>query len=470
MKVTIDNRPIFLLFLLRYYKFFLLIAIFSLFIFFLNFEVNNLSKEGYRIILVFLLTAILWSTNLIPTAITSLLVLVLIPALSILPAKKTFSLFGNEPLFFILSAFIISSATEKSGLSKRITLLILSKATRNAKKLAFLIYITGLLMSFFMPEHAVAVFLFPIVMGIAEVLKLEKKKSNFGKLLFISLAYGTIIGGIATFLGGARNALAVGLLEEIWGIKISFIDWLKYSLPVVIPLSIIGFIIIFKIFKPEPIDIEIATKKIKRELETLPPFTFTELIALLIILITICGWILIGHKGIGFAGVSIISAVLFFIFRVIEWQDVEKNINWSAFFMYGGAITLGTVFAQTDAGTFFINKFGIIKTDIIIYALIVGSVAILITEFISNATVVALLLPIILKSGINLDTDLKILTASIALMSGLAFMLPVGTPSHLICYSSGFYSIKDSIKAGFLLNILSLISLFIAVKFIWVRL
>ncbi len=470
MSIKIDKRPLFWLLLLRYYKFFFLIALFSLFIFLLNFEVNNLSKEGYRIILVFLLTAILWTTNLIPTAITSLLVLVLIPALSILPAKKTFSLFGNEPLFFILSAFIISSATEKSGLSKRITLIILSKSTRDPKKLAFLIYITGLMMSFFMPEHAVAVFLFPIVMSITGELKLEKKKSNYGKLLFLSLAYGTIIGGIATFLGGARNALAVGLLEEIWGIKISFIDWLKYSLPLVIPISIAGFIIISNIFMPEQIDIEIVTKKIKRELETLPPFTFTELIVLLIILITIIGWIFMGHKGIGLAGVSIISAVLFFIFRIIEWSDVEKNINWSAFFMYGGAITLGTVFAQTDAGTFLINRFSIIKTDVIIYAIIVGSIAIFITEFISNATVVALLLPIILKSGINLETDLKILTATIALMSGLSFMLPVGTPSHLICFSSGFYSIKDSIKAGLLLNILSILFLFIAIKFIWVRL
>lgn len=470
MSIVIDKRPIILLFLIRYYKFFLLLAIFLLFIFLLNFEVANLSKEGYRISLVFLLTAVLWATNLIPVAITSLLVLVLIPALSILPAKKAFSLFGNEPLFFILSAFIISSATEKSGLSKRITLLILSKATNTAKKLAFLIYITGLLMSFFMPEHAVVFFLFPIVMGIAEVLKLEKIKSNFGKLLFISLAYGTIIGGIATYLGGARNALAVGLLEEIWGIKISFIDWLKYSLPIVIPLSISGFIVISNIFKPESINIEIVTKKIKRELETMPPFTFTELIVLFIILITITGWIIIGHKGIGLAGISIISAVLFFIFRVIEWQDVEKSINWSAFFMYGGAITLGTVFAQTDAGTYLINKFGITETKIIIYALIVGAIAIFITEFISNATVVALLLPVILKSGINLASDLKILTASVALMSGLAFILPIGTPSHLICYSSGYYNIKDSIKAGFILNALSLLFLFLALKFIWVRL
>lgn len=470
MSIEIDKRPVILLFLLRYYKFFLLLAIFLLFLSLLRLEVPNLSKEGYRISLVFLLTAILWATNLIPTAITSLLVLVLIPTLSILPAKKTFSLFGNEPLFFILSSFIISSATEKSGLSKRITLLILSKATNNVKTLAFLIYITGLLMAFFMPEHAVVVFLFPIVMGVAEVLKLEKNKSNFGKLLFISLAYGTIIGGIATFLGGARNALAVGLLEEIWGIKISFIDWLKYSLPIVVPLALTGFLVIFNLFKPEPIDIEIVIKKIKRELETLPPFTVTELIALSIILITIIGWILIGHKGIGLAGVSIISAVLFFIFRIIDWNDVEKSINWSAFFMYGGAITLGTVFAQTDAGMFLLSKFAITETNIITYALIVGVLAILITEFISNATVVALLLPVILKSGITLNSDLKILTASIALMSGLAFMLPIGTPSHLICYSSGFYSIKDSIKAGFILNILSIIFLFIAIKFIWMRL
>jgi len=467
MRIIIDKRPFFYLLLVRYHKFFLLLLLFTLFLLALTIKPEGITIEGYRITVILIFTAILWSTNLIPPAITSLLVLFLIPALSVMPAKKTFAFFGNEPLFFILSAFIISVATEKSGLAKRITLIILSKRTKSSTKLAFSIYYIGLIMSFFMPEHAVAVLLLPFASNIANLLNIENKNTSFGKLLFLSLAYGTIIGGIATFLGGARNALAVGLLEEISGESISFIDWLRFSLPIVLLLQLACLILLKLLFKPEKIELDIVSKNLKRELEMLPPFTSKEVITFIIIALTLAGWIIIGHRGIGLAGVAIISAVLFFIFGIIEWEDAEKGINWSAFLMYGSAITLGTVFAQTDGGAFLIKKIDIQNIMPETYLIIAGAIALLLTQFIPNATVVALLLPIFLKTGIALKLDPKIITTSIALMSGLAFMLPVGTPAHFISYSKGYYTITDSIKIGALLNIISLFILYLAIKLFW---
>jgi len=467
MRIIIDKRPFIYLLVARYYKFFLLLLLSSLFLIALTMKPEGITIEGYRISVIFIFTAILWATNLIPPAITSLLVLFLIPALSIMPAKKTFAFFGNEPLFFILSAFIISVATEKSGLAKRITLNILSKRTTSPVKLSFSIFYIGLIMSFFMPEHAVVALLLPLVSNIADLLKIEKKRSIFGKLLFLSLAYGTIIGGIATFLGGARNALAVGLLEEITGNRISFFEWLRFSLPIVLLLQLVCPILLKLLFKPEKIELDIVSKNLKRELEMLPPFTYKEVATFIIIAITIAGWLIIGHRGIGLAGVAIISAVLFFIFGIIEWEDAERGINWSAFLMYGSAITLGTVFAQTDAGTFLIQKFDIQNINPVTYLILAAVTALLLTEFISNATVVALLLPIFLKTGTALKLDPKFITASIALMSGLAFMFPIGTPAHFLCYCKGYYTISDNIKVGALLNFLSLLILYLAIKLFW---
>lgn len=467
MNIQIDKRPFLLLIIVKYYRFFSLFALIIIFLCFLRYTPTFISIEGYRIILIFILAGILWSTNLIPSAITGLLVIVLIPLLSVMPPKKTYALFGNEPLFFILSAFIIAIATEKSGLSKRITLIALSKGTQSEKRLAFYIYITGALFSFIMPEHAVSALMSPIVVGIAKTLNLEKKTSNLGKLLFLSLAYGTIIGGITTFLGGARNALAVGLLEEIAGFKINFFEWLIYSIPLVTILFVFGFALLITLFNPEKVNLEEASIRIKRELEMMPPFTFSELLASIIIVLTICGWILTGHIGLGLAGVSLISAILFFILGIVDWKEAERQINWSAFFMYGGAITLGSAFSQTDAGIFLLAKLPYFESNIVILGLFFGLISLILTEFISNATVVALLLPLILKIGISLNLDLKILTVTNALMSGLAFMLPIGTPPNLISYSSGYYKISDSIKAGLLMNTFALFSLYICLKFIW---
>ncbi len=466
-KVYIDKRPLWLLFFIRFKNFFFLILLILAFLLALTYSPQGISQNGYRAILIFAFCGVLWATNVVPPSITGFIAIVLIPLLNILPPKKTFALFGNEPVFFILSAFIIALAMERSFLSKRITFFFLSIGGVSEKKLVLSLYLVGGILSFFMPEHAVAAMLLPIVKELANNLQLEKRKSNLGKLLFLSLAWGTIIGGITTFLGGARNALAVGLLEEIGGKRIGFMEWVGYSFPLVVFLFITGIYILFIFYKPEKISLENAKKSIKQELAKLPPFTFKEIFVSIIIAATIVGWTAVGHKGLGLAVISLFSSILFFVFGIIEWKDAERNLSWGTIFMYGGAITLGSAFSQTDASEYLISKIFVDGTSFILFAFLSGFLALLLTEFMSNAAVVALLMPLVLKIGINFNYNLNILTVSVALMSGLAFTLPIGTPSHTIAYSSGYYSIWDSLKAGFIMNIFAVIGLFVCLKLFW---
>ena len=78
--------------------------------------------------------------------------------------------------------------------------------------------------------------MFPVVAEIATALRLEKGTSSFGRLLFMSIAWGCIIGGIATFLGGARAPLAAGLLKEATGLHFSFMEWTTAACMIVLPM------------------------------------------------------------------------------------------------------------------------------------------------------------------------------------------------------------------------------------------
>jgi len=93
--------------------------------------------------------------------------------------------------------------------------------------------------------------------------------------------------------------------------------------------------------------------------------------------------------------------------------------------------------------------------------------SIFLTEFMSNTAAVALLLPI----GFGISQSFGItpiaVTLAITIPGGLAFMLPVGTPPNAIAYSAGYYSIKDSVKYGVLLNISSWFILLLFIKFLW---
>src|SRR4029078_1807263 len=105
----------------------------------------------------------------------------------------------------------------KCGLAPRLALAILRRFGHTPRKLLLSLFLMNAAMSFFMSEHGVAAMTFPITLESATVLKLKPRQSNYGKALFIAMAWGTQIGGIATLLGGGRAPLAIGMLRASSG-------------------------------------------------------------------------------------------------------------------------------------------------------------------------------------------------------------------------------------------------------------
>ncbi len=182
----------------------------------------GLSLEGKRALAVFVLSLSLWVTNYLPLAITSLMGIALIPLLNIMSVEKTYSTFGNNAIFFILGALMLAASLYKTGLGSRLAYLLISRFDSNPKRITVGILLSSAILSFIMPEHAVAAMLFPIVFEIVETLKLKPLRSKFAKSLFLSLAWGAVIGGITTYLGGARNLLAVGILQKNYDLTVGF--------------------------------------------------------------------------------------------------------------------------------------------------------------------------------------------------------------------------------------------------------
>jgi sodium-dependent dicarboxylate transporter 2/3/5 len=130
-------------------------------------------------------------------------------------ASQAYSFFGNKAVFFILGIFILSAAMIGSGLSGRLSMWVMKHFGKSPKTLVSSIYFFGALLSCFMSEHAVAAMMFPILIEIVTVLKLKKGEAVFAKALFFSMAWGCIIGGAMTVLGGGRVPLAVEILEKV---------------------------------------------------------------------------------------------------------------------------------------------------------------------------------------------------------------------------------------------------------------
>ena len=154
--------------------------------------------------------------------VTSLLVIVLLGLSGVMPQRQAYALFGNEAMFFILAAFMLAAAVNHRGLGRRVALTVFSRFGRTPRSLVGSICLLSVLMSFVIPEYAVAAIVFPIVLDLANTMNLVPGRSRYATALFLAMVWGTNIGGIATLLGGARATLALGMLSEATGQTILF--------------------------------------------------------------------------------------------------------------------------------------------------------------------------------------------------------------------------------------------------------
>ncbi|MBN1756278.1 DASS family sodium-coupled anion symporter [bacterium] len=416
---------------------------------------SGLTLEGQKALGLFVMASMLWFTNALPLPVTGLLIIALIPLAGILEASEAFALFGNSAVFFILGALILAAAMMKTGLSRRLSLMMISKFQDSPRKLIVGILVTCALFSFIMPEHAVAAIMFPVVMVIANNLDIEPQKSNYGKLLFLSMAWGAIIGGIGTFLGGARNPLAIAFLKDNAGISIGFFEWFLATFPLVVILLLIAVYILFKFFKPEPLNISQAILGLQDELKKIGKFTIPEKKVAFIVALTVICWVFVSGR-LGLAVIALLSTCFLFILNLIKWEDVESYVNWGVILMYGGAISLGAALAHTK-GAEWLMTWLLDNSHIspLLFIALIALIAKIITEGISNTAAVAILLPIAFAIGPQAHINPKVLVFAVAIPSGLTFMLPIGTPPSAIAYSSGYYMIKDILKPGLIMNILA---------------
>ena len=466
--IIVDRRPMVLVILDRLRREILLALFFAVFFFLISLEGPvDLSREGYKVLCVFFLCVSLWTTNLIPLSITSLLAIAMIPMMGIMNASDVYSFFGNKAVFFILGVFILSAAMIACGLSARLSIWVIDNWGANPSRLLMAIYFLSAFSSCFMSEHAVAAMMFPIVLEIVNTLGLRKEDSVFGKGMFFALAWGCIIGGTATVFGGGRVLLGVEILEKTThNASIGILEYTKLSFPLVFILFICGWVVLKLFFSPDITDIEPVHQVLQKKLKSMGAVTIKEKGIACVMILTLIAWFCFS-EDIGIANIALISIVLLFVLNLINWRMVEEHVNWSIILMYGGAICLGEVMSQSGAALWLAKHAFEGTASPIIFLLLVAILSTVLTNFMSNSAVIAVLLPPALSMSDTYGISPSMVAMTVILTSNFAFMLPIGTPASAIAYSSRFISIGEMVRTGSLLSLLGMVAFATLLFFYW---
>jgi sodium-dependent dicarboxylate transporter 2/3/5 len=467
--IIVDRRPMVLVILDRLRREILLAVFFVAFFILTSIEgPADLSEEGYKVLCVFFLCVSLWTTNLIPLSITSLLAIALIPMMGIMDAAEVYSFFGNKAVFFILGVFIMSAAMIACGLSARLSIWVIDNWGDSPSHLLTAIYFLSAFCSCFMSEHAVAAMMFPIVLEIVNALNLSKEDSSFGKGMFFALAWGCIIGGTATVFGGGRVLLGVEILEKTaHETSIGILEYTQLSFPMVIILFICGWVALKLSFSLDVKDIEPVHRILQKKLEVMGAVSIKEKGIAGVMFLTLIAWLFFS-EDLGIANIALVAIVLLFVLNLINWKMVEEHVNWSIILMYGGAICLGEVMSKSGAALWLAkHAFEGTSYSVPVFLLIVAVLSAVLTNFMSNSAVIAVLLPPALSMSDTYGVSFSMVAMTVILTSNFAFMLPIGTPASAIAYSSGFITIGDMARTGFSLILLGMIAFAMLLFFYW---
>jgi sodium-dependent dicarboxylate transporter 2/3/5 len=405
-----------------------------------------------RSLAIFALCVTLWVTNALPLMVTSLLPLALFPLLGVLPVRDAYALFGNEVVFFLLGVFILTSAVMRVGLSTRLAWTMLRLCGRSAPALLAATLMVPAFGSFLMSEHAVAAMFFPVVLEVSHVLGADTRYRSFGRALFLALAWGCVIGGVATYLGGGRAPLAAGMLREATGDAVGFLRWMSATFPLVLALLAVAYGFLAWISRDGTPDMRPVQELLRDRRRALGRVSRREKGVAALMAATIIAWAALSKPLGGLAGVALLAVVIAFACGLLNWREVEEDVNWGILLMYGGAIALGFGLQSSGAAAWLSGVlFGGFQGRPGLFVAAMSLLSIGLTECMSNAAVVALLLPLALDYAAG-DVYLgRLVTMSIAVPAGLAFCLPMATPAIALAFASGLLRIRDTVGAGVLL-------------------
>jgi sodium-dependent dicarboxylate transporter 2/3/5 len=186
-----------------------------------------------------------------------------------------------------------------------------------------------------------------------------------------------------------------------------------------------------------------------------------------IMLGTLAAWI-VGGEEFGLATIALSAVVLIFAAGLLTWRDIEQYVNWGVLLMYGGAIALGSAVNHSGAALWIagitVSHWARTPTGVVA---ILSAFGIVLTEAMSHSAVVALLMPVALGIATQYGMDPRVMAPVVALPSGLAFTLPVGTPGNAIAYSSGYLRLRDMLIPGSLMVFVAWVVFNLAVRFYW---
>jgi solute carrier family 13 (sodium-dependent dicarboxylate transporter), member 2/3/5 len=428
-----------------------------------------------------------WVTEALPMPVVALLPLILFPVLKISTLEQTAAPYANPVIFLFMGGFMLGLAIEKWNLHRRIALNIVRLTGTSGDRIVLgFILATGLL-SMWLSNTATTMMMFPIALSVIHVMKENNKSearpddpvgrgniANFSLTIMLAIAYASNLGGIATIIGTPPNVAYVGYIQKKYSYDVDFVNWMLICTPLAILLLVCLYWVMVKWLFPNHIKSNEGTKQlIQNEIQQLGPLSVAEKRVLAIFIGTALLWITRGIINdvqslfkLDDTIIAVMCGVALFICpsgskeenadALLEWDDTGK-MAWGILLLFGGGIALAGALEKAGLMQQMGQWLAQFSGNGFILVLIITLVTIFLSEVMSNVAQVIVFAPVVSSLADAIGMNPLLLGIPMTLAASCASMLPMGTPPNAIVFASGHIKLKQMTKAGFVMNIISVI-------------
>jgi sodium-dependent dicarboxylate transporter 2/3/5 len=434
-----------------------------------------------------------WILEPVPLAVTSLLPGVLFPALGVASTRDAVAPYANELVFLFLAGFLLAAALERWNAHERMAYALVGAIGLTGRRVILSVMLATGFISMWISNTATAAMMYPIVMAIGALFGDGDDARRTRTALMLGMAYAASIGGIGTLLGTPPNLIFAGAARELAGREVSFVSYMAVGLPlVVVLLPLCWAMLVFLLFRSRATLGSGAREMLRGRREALGRLRGGEALTLAVFGLTAAAWLLRERKAIGNltipglvdlapqlsdASVGLAGALLLFVLRgrtpagkrrpLLTWEEGVR-IPWDVLLLFGGGLSLAAAMEASGLAGWLgdhLAALGHLPT----FAIHIGLAlfVLLLSELASNTAIAAMVMPLAASLAAATQTPPLQLMLITALAASTGFALPIATPPNAIVFGSGQVTVRQMIRAGFLLDVLAVLLIVTAVSVLY---
>ncbi len=417
-----------------------------------------------------------WMTEALPLSATALLPFLVLPLSGIADATKTAGSYYSPIMFLFIGGAFLALAIERTGLHRRLALFIMGLAGATPGGLLLGVMLATAMLSGMISNTSTALIMMPMALAMLAAGGVKPGETGgIAGALPMGIAFAASIGGLGTMIGTPTNAIAAGLLDKSLGVKISFLEWSMYGVPIVLLGVPLAALIISRVQRlgSDNFDPRAARDAISHaDGWTLPEKRLLPLVALAMAAWIAQPWLegLFPKGGLTDGTIAAVVGLVLFVLpdgtgrAMLNWQEANRA-PWDVVLMFGGGLAMAMGMTESGLAAWMGQMLlPLSAVPLPLVALILVAFVIVVTEFASNIATASGIMPVVAALVAALGADPILLALPAAIASTWGFMLPAGTGPNAIAWGTGHLQLGKVIRAGLLLDIAGV---FLIVGVVW---